>query len=89
MEIDLSQTYSLIADDIIPTKGYIHQAGTGDLVSAVEVTPAVAARLSSGGGISVQRIETMLDDWLAGTLPPRQKMLIDIQNLINEGKVDI
>lgn len=89
MEIDLSQTYSLVVDTIVPSKGYIHQAGTGDLVNAVEITPAVAARLSSGGGVSTQEIDAMLTDWLAGTLPPRQKMLLDIQNLIDNGKVDI
>ena len=88
MEIDLSQVYSLVADEIVPTRGYIHQAGSGDLVTAVEITPAVAARLSSGGGVSEQEIGALLDDWFAGTLPPRQKILIDIQKLIAKGKVD-
>lgn len=88
MEIDLSQTYSLVVDTVVPSKGYIHQAGTGELVNAVEITPAVAARLSAGGAISGEMIDALLDDWFVHTIPPRQKMYIDIQNLLAEGKVD-
>lgn len=87
MEIDLSQTYSLVVDTIVPSKGYIHQTGTGELVNAVEITPAVAARLSSGGGISVQEINDVVESWKDNT--PDQKKVLDIQNLIDNGKVDI
>lgn len=87
MEIDLSQTYALVVDTIVPSKGYIHQTGTGELVNAVEITPAVAARLSSGGGISVQEINDVVESWKDNT--PDQKKVLDIQNLIDNGKVDI
>lgn len=86
MEIDLSQTYSLVVDTLVPTKGYIHQAGTGELVDAVELTPAVAARLSAGGGISAQQVGAMVASWTDNT--PDPKKVLDIQNLIDNGKVD-
>lgn len=83
--IDLAKTYFLVAVEVVPTKGYIHQNVTGDLVEAVELTGAVSARLSDGGGISSQQVNTLVSSWNDQT--PDPKKALDIRNLIAEGGV--
>jgi exosome complex RNA-binding protein Rrp42 (RNase PH superfamily) len=85
MEIDLSQEYSIARVTIPVSKGYIPQIGTGVLVQAVEITPSVAARLASGGGISEQAIVAVVEGWTDQTPTPIK--VRDIKNLIKEGEV--
>lgn len=89
MDVDLTQTYSVQGLAVTPSKGYIHQMGTNDLVQAVEITSEVAARLSAGGGVANEEIIDLVNSWSAGpnTVPDSKKVL-DISRLIGDKKVD-
>lgn len=85
--LDLSKVYSIVSVPRNPTTGSIPQDGTGNPVSAIEVTTEVAARLSSGGAIANEQIAAMVDNWLANPQTPRALIILDIINLIDSGKV--